>query len=385
MSDHQIRLGIPIFDLGNLPVNGINPAQQEAQWNSYLDAVNKAGGVEGRQLVPVYAGYNPLQEDSSRAACLALTQDTQVFAVLAYGLFDNQVGCFSQEHAVPLVNGIGVSDATMAASGRRMLTVNISKDRALRDQALLVAQMGVLQGKTVGIVTSTDRNDNASVDAALVPTLRQLGVKVAHTSNLSSDEGTALAQLPVEVRAMQAAGVNVVFLAANLLYSGYFVEDADSQGYHPQYTTSDFEQLVEDGETNMFTAGFDGAIGITALRSGEQRVGDAEPPFDARCRQIYQSASGESYQRGDLEYDTTEAMCSVVDITAKALALASPSLTRAGFIAAAETLNNFDLAYSAPGSFSVTKHDAPQSLRVARWHYACKCWVPTSAFAPAPS
>ncbi|MBV8161666.1 MAG: hypothetical protein JO265_12150, partial [Acidimicrobiia bacterium] len=33
VSDHQIRLGIPIFNVGNLPVNGINPAQQEAQWN----------------------------------------------------------------------------------------------------------------------------------------------------------------------------------------------------------------------------------------------------------------------------------------------------------------------------------------------------------------
>ena len=31
------------------------------------------------------------------------------------------------------------------------------------------------------------------------------------------------------------------------------------------------------------------------------------------------------------------------------------------------------------------KHDAPQFIRVAQWHYNCKCWFPTSPFQPAPS
>ena len=111
----------------------------------------------------------------------------------------------------------------------------------------------------------------------------------------------------------------------------------------------------------------------------------AEPPFDARCREIYQSASGAKYQRGDLQYDTTEGLCSVVDITAKALAAAGRFPTRDSFIAGGEVLKNFDLGYSAPGAFSPAKHDAPQFLRVAQWHFDCKCWIPISPFQPAPA
>ena len=363
----------------------VDPVEQRAQWSSYINAVNKGGGVQGRQLTPVYADYNPLQADSFRAMCLALTENTQVFAVLGYGIFDSQAPCFARDHAVPLVNAIGVSDATMASSARRILTVDIGKDRALRNHVLMLNERNMLKGKTVGVLTSSDRNDAAQVEATLLPLLRQLGIKIGHYSNVSSDQSTALAQLPIEVRQMQAAGVNLVFLAANLVVSGYFVNDADQVGYHPQYTTSDFEQLVEDGVTNPYTQGFDGAIGITALRSGEQRVNQPEPPFDAHCREIYQSASGAKYGRGDIQYDTTEGICSVIDITAKALAAAGRFPTREGFIAAGEALSNFDLAYSAPGAFSPAKHDAPQFLRVAQWHYDCKCWFPISPFQPAPA
>lgn len=380
----DIRVGIPIFDLGTkVPVAGIDPAEQRAQWSSYIGAVNKAAGPEGHQLRPVFQSYNPLVPDSFRSACLALTQDTQVFAVLGYGLFDNQVPCFAREHGVPVVNGIGVSDATMASSGARVLTVSIGKDRALRNHALELNDLGVLKNKKVGILTSTDRNDNAAVDAALVPTLRRLGVPIAHYSNLSSDQATALAQLPIESRQMQAAGVNLVFLDANLLYSGYFIQRSDQQGFHPQYTTSDFEQLAQDGVTNPFPQGFDGAIGVTVLRTGEQRVGQPEPAFDRRCRDIYQAASGAKYQRGDLQYETTSGICSVVDIAAKALAAAGAVPTRAGFMTAAESLKNFELAYSDRGSFAAGKHDAPQSIRIARWRFDCKCWKPAGAFHPA--
>jgi hypothetical protein len=384
ITDKEVHVGIPIFNVGiRLPVEGLDPVEQKAQWNSYIDAVNKGGGVQGRQLVPVFGDYNPLNPDSFRAMCLALTENTQVFAVLGYGIFDNQAPCFAQEHGVPVVNAIGVSDATMAASSRRILTVDIGKDRALRNHALMLDKLGLLKGKTVGVVTSTDRNDAAQVEGTLLPLLRQLGVKVGHESNLSSDQSTALAQIPVETRAMQASGVNLIFLDLNLLYGAYFVQNADQQGYHPQYTTSDFEQLVEDGETMAYTQGFDGAIGVTALRTGDQRVGQPEPPFDAHCRDIYQSASGAKYARGDIQYDTTEGICSVVDITAKALTIAGRFPTRDSFIAAGETLKNFDLAYSAPGAFQPAKHDAPQFIRVAQWHYDCKCWIPSGAFEPA--
>ena len=384
ITGREIRVGIPIFDLGTrIPIPGINPDEQRAQWSSYIVAANKNVGAGGHQLRPVFQGYNPLVADSFRSACLALTQDTQVFAVLAYGLFDEQVPCFAREHGVPVVNGIGVSDATMASSGARVLTVSIGKDRALRNHALELQDLGVLKNKRVGILTSTDRNDNAAVDAALVPTLRRLGVTIAHYSNLSSDQTTALAQLPIESRQMQASGVNLVFLDANLLLSGYFIQHSDEQGFHPLYTTSDFEQLVQDGVTNPFPQGFDRAIGVTVLRTGEQRAGQPEPAFDKHCREIYQAASGAKYQRGDLQYETTAGICSVVDIAAKALAAAGAAPTRASFMTAAESLKNFELGYSERGSFAPGKHDAPQSIRLARWSFDCKCWKPTGPFHPA--
>src|SRR5207302_743192 len=71
---------------------GIDPDQERAAWQAYIDEVNAGGGVAGRKLVPVFQQYDVTSADSQLAACRALTQDQKVFVVL--GQFINPAATF---------------------------------------------------------------------------------------------------------------------------------------------------------------------------------------------------------------------------------------------------------------------------------------------------
>ena len=376
----KLTVGIPIFDLG-FRVPGVDPEEQKAQWNSYVNAVNASGGVNGGQIEAVYAGYNPLDDSSVRAMCNRLV-DAKVLAVLAYGLFDTQVLCFTEEHGIPLINGIGFSDEIVSRSRGLLFSAIIGKTRAGRAQVAELDRIGVLKNKKIGILTSTDRNDDSAARHGIQASLEARGYKVTYTANLSSELQTGTAQIPVEVQQMQSRGIDAVFLAANLLYSGTFVQNGENQGFRPQYLTSDLSQMAEDGNTSRMTQAFDGAIGVSVLRTGEDKVNAPEPAFDAQCRATYER-TGAKNPRGQLAYNTTMAMCSVVEMFKRGAQAASSPVTAKSLVAGLETLNDFPVAFEAGGSLSPSKHDAPVAVRTLVWKYSCVCYHPSGSFQPA--
>jgi ABC-type branched-subunit amino acid transport system substrate-binding protein len=337
--------------------------------------------VNGAPIEATYVGYNPLDDSSVRTMCQKIV-DAKVLAVLAYGLFDTQVLCFTEEHGVPLINGIGFSDDILQRSRGLLFSAVIGKTRAGRTQVAELDRIGQLKGKKLGVLTSADRNDDSAAKHGIEATLEARGYKVEYEADLSSELQTGTAQIPVQVQQMQAHGVNAVFLAANLVYSGTFVQNAENQGYRPQYFTSDLSQMAEDGNTSRMSQSFDGAIGVSVLRTGEDKVNIPEPAYDAQCRQTYE-APGAKNPRGQLAYNTTMAMCSVVEMLTRGAAAAGSSLNARTLVAGLETLSDFPMAFEAAGSLGPGKHDAPVAVRTLRWHYDCLCYHPTGDFQPA--
>ena len=81
-----VKIGFTLFDVGGasklgFPI-GADPAQERQAWQAMVDYVNTTGGINGRQVQPVWSTYDLTNEDSQQASCLALTQDAHVFAVL---------------------------------------------------------------------------------------------------------------------------------------------------------------------------------------------------------------------------------------------------------------------------------------------------------------
>src|SRR5436309_2225961 len=66
--------------------------------------LNKQGGINGRKVVPVFAAIDPLGTAPAQEACIKLTEDEKVFAVMSFFNADAPL-CFVDSHDTPLLGG----------------------------------------------------------------------------------------------------------------------------------------------------------------------------------------------------------------------------------------------------------------------------------------
>ena len=117
-----VKVGVLVADAGavqrtGFAGDGTDPDTQKANWRALQKSVNAEGGIEGRAMELVFATYNPLAADSMRAACLSLTQDAKVFAVLNITAFyGDPVLCVTEQNKTPLVLDPGQSQEYYARS-----------------------------------------------------------------------------------------------------------------------------------------------------------------------------------------------------------------------------------------------------------------------------
>ena len=83
----SIKIGVLLLDLVKLKETAgveLKWGDNEAQYHEAIDTVNENGGVLGRQLDPVFVFVDPLSETGYQEACVQLTEDEQVFAVIGF-------------------------------------------------------------------------------------------------------------------------------------------------------------------------------------------------------------------------------------------------------------------------------------------------------------
>lgn len=383
----EVRTGIILMDLAGVGGLGFagGPGSVEEQ-RAYFDAaiaeVNARGVGGARKIVPAYVTFDPLSESSMQAACLRLAQDERVFAALNVGgYYGDSVLCLTERFKVGFVAGTSEANPWYQRSGGRFFSVHASKDRQLANHAGELDRLGVLKGARIGILTKEPRHqDGAAVVRSLESTLRSLGHTVTYRSELSNDAGTASTQMPVVVSEMRRAGVDLVFIATNAVYATQFVQQADSQGFRPRYTASDFAQGTVDFSAQNMPRSFDGAIGITSTRINEHRAGRPEPQRDRACAEMIRRRSGIGLQRGSDIYGAAIAACDLVEHYAAGLSRAAGELTTASWSTGMQALGPIDLSNSGRGSFAPGKYDAADEVRTVQWKIDCKCWMPAGEF-----
>jgi ABC-type branched-subunit amino acid transport system substrate-binding protein len=384
VSADNVKVGVILLDLAGASkliggLAGASADDQQAALQAFFDDANAAGGINGRKIVPVYTKYDPVSGDAN-VNCNQLTEDDKVFTVFSEGVFGAPVLCVTQQHATPLLNIGGYINEYYARSRGLLFTFRPSKPRSARGGAFALDALGVLKDKTVGVFTSRAGDDDVAVDTGLVPALNQLGHKVAHISRLSADS-TNSSQIPVEVNQMRASGADLVFLETNVVYDTQFVQQADSQGYRPLYALSDSDDNISDFFASNMPASFR-AVGISANRTGEQRVNLPESPTDAHCRGVVEKATHTSLARGSASYETAMGACNLVREFVRGARAVGVNLTRGGFSASMQAIGSFPQAYAAGGSFRSGKFDAADLVRPLQADMGCKCWMPSGGFQP---
>ncbi|MCW2544133.1 MAG: hypothetical protein JWM40_1685 [Frankiales bacterium] len=350
------------------------------QWGAYLAELNAQGGILGRRVTPVFREYDGLDLDAQRAACVYLTEQAKVFAIVnSGGFYGDPILCITQQHKTPFIGQAGESLDFYQKSAGRYFSTTPNKDRVLRNMVAAAVADGAFKGKTVGIL-SREGIDAIPVDRSLKPALKRAGITVKYEGRISSDDSAAQSQIPLEVQQMRSAGVDQILLTTGLIVANVFVQQADSQRYYPQYMTSDFASGGADIYTIGMPASFAGSISYTALRTGEARAGIAESPTDAACRKTYERRSGKKLDRTSTEYYLTVTACGILEQFARGMRTAGANPTRVSLSQGLQAIGPFDVPFSGAGSWSPGKFDAPDVVRRTSWKADCRCWVPVTPF-----
>jgi hypothetical protein len=385
-----ITVAFALADLGGVSkvgfsVPGFDPKQQAAYDQTFVDNANAHGGIFGRKIVPVYVKYDPLEESTEDAACLAATQDHTIFAAVDSGgglSFAAQL-CFTQQNHTPLIElgSFGTTQDMYRQSAGNLFTVESSGVRSLANMAYTLVSSGALKGKHIGIVDRDFPGTVQTVTDGMVNTLKQFGYDVTYRADMSSDDGTATSQVPVAAQTMRRHGVDAVMLLTDFITGSEFAQSADRSAYTPEYFMSDFESETNDTAVSAMPSSFR-AVGVTTMRTGEWRVGLPEPAVDAACRQVYESATGSKLQRSDNAYAATLEACDLVDLLVRGMRGSGPTLTRAGFSAGMQQIGTLAMPYLGGGSFRPGKFDGADLIRTLNYQQSCTCWMPVGSFVP---
>lgn len=342
---------------------------------AYVDWVNKHGGVDGRQLIYTTALVDPLSSSSQESACISMTQDQKVFAVLdSATTLGAQELCYGAQHHVPYFD-TGLSTVS-AAYVRQSFPYQVSTaqdgTRQVLNWAYYAQSEGLFAGKTLGILSDDCAPDPDIISKDLEPVLARFGVKPVVVT-LSCDSSTAQQQIPSAVLQMRQAGVNLVLPATIFTNVQVFLEDAQAQVWFPKYTASDYYGMSID----LFTQNFPpqewaGTQAITASLDYQGSLAHPSPQL-SDCNAALAAEGVPPIKNYDAD---SEALvhCDGIHLLVAALKRAGPNPTRLSWADAVQQLGSFPSAFAAAAVFKPGKTEGGDLLGVTQWGSSCKCY-----------
>jgi hypothetical protein len=380
----DIGFAIPIGD----------PADQVKKFVGLVN--DRCGGIHGRKLDLHLVEAAPLAGEGqdpaaiAQAACIKATEDNKsVFAFSGTG-WGGQGGasCVTSQHDTIYLTTYTISPEDLADADNRLYSTALSPADGLKYAAKVLKADGALDGKKIGVVMADSPGDPEIVQAGLLDTLDDMGIKPARVDAIGCNGGNNCTGGVIEsVRGMIQAGVDVVFPLLNVISLPGYLQEMATQGVKPgqiQFYNTDYNAQSGDlvsSKVPKFGGDKAGALYnnteiISAAQTGAFRMpGYTAPEFGEMCNREYQAAGGAKYSATDPDtnsaYGATAGSCAFVRIIARALDGAGVNPTRKDLASAVEHLGALDGGGPIPPSFEPGKYTAPNSLYKLRWHYPC--------------
>jgi hypothetical protein len=323
-----------------------------------------------------------------RDACTSFGQTDKVFAVAQnLGVYGDAILKCAIDQKLPFLAQDGAPSSYYSQSRNYVVTTQPSTLRTLLNMERELLRRGELKDKKVGVLYYDGYllADNQ----ALLGQLRRDGVDVVEGQISVNDVGLALRQIPTVAQNFCQQGVDIVLLLTNSLYGRQFVQNVERfPNCRPAYAVSDFDfTFVGDGFVRgMPNSFFQRALGVTASRHGEGRVGLPEPAHDARCRTSYEQRAQRTLDRNaqaNSDYTNALTVCQVVQVLRDGLVAAGTNPTRQSFVDALQRRGAFPNAGFGASSFRPGRSDAPDVVRISQAFLDCKCWKPQTPFVTA--
>ncbi|MDH3705961.1 MAG: hypothetical protein OES57_07820 [Acidimicrobiia bacterium] len=293
VSADTIKLGAPVIDFDSLRAAGlvdINRGDRELVWQALVDDINTNGGVLGRRLEMHVVTYDVIAPASAEAACIELTQDIGVFAVLAgfNGPTVSVDDCVANQNETFFVSDIATNDQMIRGVAPWVQVGFPGVDRMDRATIQLAFEQGLFDNEVVGVHVL----GQAAADrlAPAVEHLEELGVDVAVESVNDAPNGDAAAgaaNWAVISERLRDAGVTTLVIVGPAAFEyGQLIDNGLADEI--RVINSDNALGGIGGFDDHSPSDYDGAVGPMGLR--------AEDTFEIdsfqRCVEVFESATG---------------------------------------------------------------------------------------------
>lgn len=382
VSDDTVRLGVAGVDpdqLAELGLGGEDVLASEPLWQAWVDAQNEAGGVAGRQIELVFEPFLPLGDTEADAACVALTEDAQVFLATGIFLGDTPL-CFTEAHETPYLGQFGHSVERDERSVAPFVALEMSDERQRLAGLQVFLDEGALDGR---VALHSSAADAAVVDDFVKPALEEAGVDVVEATVLEDFGGDQAAEdqaLDTIVERIRSADPDVVLNVSDFLPP---LVAFQRNGWLPGRVLSTSAQaltagvLTEGGLTDDTLA----AVTVAApyAPTKDELVADAELQ---RCVDEYNATDPE--QPIDIEaadgdhLDGVANECAAFRLFVLAAEAAGDDLTPASWGAAAESLGELTLPGMPFASLTEDKHSAGDAIGRYEYDAAARRMVATA-------
>lgn len=374
-----------------LGIRSLDAGDQEGQARAAVAALNRAGGLFGRTVVPVFRDHatSALSADpdtAGGATCTYFTQDRPVVAVLnPVSLLDRPSfrACFAQ-HRLPLMSiSVQAIDAKVLADlgGWVYASVVPTYDvlapllvSRLQAQGYFTAWDAAAGGPSttapvkVGVLVYDDEV-GARVLRLVTQALAAAGHAPAATFRYlrSNDLSSAVLQF------RQAGVTHVLGTDAKTLY---FLIQAESQAYRPRYGVSSYLAPQAFLESTAPARQLVGAVGIGFSPSLD--VSEAQDPGDTNpgewvCRRDMR-AGGQDFTGKRFAEAVGFAFCDGFQLVARA-AVAGGGLSGAALSSGVAAVGpGFPTAFAFRSALSASQRALPGAARDLRYDAACSCF-----------
>jgi ABC-type branched-subunit amino acid transport system substrate-binding protein len=380
-----IQIGFVTTSVGNAAALGVNAGQtytDRAMFDALVAEYNAQGGVAGHKIVPVYGDTDTASSNWSNqfaAVCAKFTQDNHVKAVIGYVFvfLPSFESCLAKAQVPHLYGGYQPGDVVDQRSyptiiGTGHPTVD-GFDLTALDGAL---RTGLLNAKTkLGLIVDTCADGDRAYNSSVVPWLKAHKVDyqtvTGNCAQGASDvSGAASAISNAELR-FASSGVNLVFASAVELL--VFMEDAQSQGYQPEYLTAVGGAALEANAPASQMKHLHGFGWMPSVDVNPSHQPYPQTPTQKACiaKLVRHGLKPAAYNDFMAAYQA----CDGIDLYAKALASTGTTQPRAITAAVGRAMATYPAAGTYGGGLRAVDHQrgGPSTYRAYAWTDSCSC------------
>jgi ABC-type branched-subunit amino acid transport system substrate-binding protein len=224
ITETTIRIGIAIPDVSRFS----NSGDQVARYRVIADEINANGGVIGRQIDLVIVEWELLDTAGFDAACVKLTEDEDVFAIITRTPANfGDMTCLTDLGNTITINGLDLDSAEAEQSGGKLFSVLSDRFGALFGG---IAQLSDELADAKVAITAADDAGGQARAGELEALLTDLGIEVVEstfsTISYSDDPAASLAEQDRFAEIWNSSGATHVIGIGNGVVGAAYAIDA---------------------------------------------------------------------------------------------------------------------------------------------------------------